>query len=841
MNGRGFFLIALAAAAIAAFFAAAPPAMAEGPATPRNKFRCELYINHAISGDATSWTPVRGTPDMIGNLANMSAADFIEGRPWPVDIKASRFYFKAGGLFFFHETSNYEFFARRNGPLRVYIDDRLALDLWNAVAGSETVKFQTALSAGWHKIKVKYVWRGGDVIAELGWSPRVPPIYNSFYKELFANERFAGPPALTTVETGITYNYLRASPFSPDSAYAGKRDYFSARWAGEFFFPQDAAYRFFLSGDDAVELYVGEKLSASASWGDVSEKVRLSDGSVLGGKIVDIFMPAGTHEIRFDHSEVFMDARAALIWWKAGLETGESKGGPAALAYDMLRGVPAPAISARLSGHEIAPYESAEVAAAGPGGGVLEAFADGGFSSPLAEGAKIASGARVYVRYSLNAAESSAGRPPVLKISSEDDEHGLMLATRAVDGAHGVYTAFFITDRRTAPEAGMPRIRATAPCQVRIEPAGGGNALCLETGGAWLPAFGNASEIEGASSPDLFIRSTDGEFFADHDAYLACVGGTAGPNGLFVARHDPSTGWSEPGGVSPASMPARRPSIFVFEQPGSENLIYAAFEDIARGGAASVAIMTGGERRFVGEPAFTNGPAANVTLWVCDLGAPVPYAAFRDQSADGRASLMAFEDGKWSYVGTRGFTPGPAGAPALSFLPTARYQYPCVAFIDEERGGRISVMKYNRGLWEYMGPACISDEKSSGVSLSCESGVAYAAYADGGRESRASVVKFNGGDWEYLGERGFSATGAEGLSVAVSEGSVYLLFIEKRAGGAVRVMKHSRGGWRPLPELPAVAGAIRSAKLRVSDGSVYVALEEQRRGGAGAVKAYKYD
>jgi hypothetical protein len=68
-----------------------------------------------------------------------------------------------------------------------------------------------------------------------------------------------------------------------------------------------------------------------------------------------------------------------------------------------------------------------------------------------------------------------------------------------------------------------------------------------------------------------------------------------------------------------------------------------------------------------------------------------------------------------------------------------------VAFADDSKGGRASVMKFANGAWTHACRAGFSKGRASFVRIAIgPGGTVYVAYQDAGAGGRAQVVKLNG-------------------------------------------------------------------------------------------------
>jgi beta-glucosidase len=115
--------------------------------------------------------------------------------------------------------------------------------------------------------------------------------------EYFANAKLQGTPALIGQEDRIDHLYEEGS-FAP----GGPVDDFSARWSGTFVAPRDDDYRFFVSSDDGVRLYVEDKCIVD-DWTPHSQKLEKAGLRLKAGQSVkfrlEYFEAGGDASVHF--------------------------------------------------------------------------------------------------------------------------------------------------------------------------------------------------------------------------------------------------------------------------------------------------------------------------------------------------------------------------------------------------------------------------------------------------------------------------------------------------------------------------------------------------------------
>jgi hypothetical protein len=166
------------------------------------------------------------------------------------------------------------------------------------------------LGKGLHTMAVQQTEAGADALIVLSWlrpgqeaMEPVPP--NVFFAvaapayglrgEYFAGELWEGEPLFTRVDPLLLFSWPEQEPW-PAS--------FSARWTGTLAAPADGTYRFQLSADDGVRLWLdGELVGESV----VPDNVNLID--------VQTELSAGPHAIRVDYFQRG-GGKALELWWQ---------------------------------------------------------------------------------------------------------------------------------------------------------------------------------------------------------------------------------------------------------------------------------------------------------------------------------------------------------------------------------------------------------------------------------------------------------------------------------------------------------------------------------------------
>jgi hypothetical protein len=186
------------------------------------------------------------------------------------------------------------------------------------------------------------------------------------------------------------------------------------------------------------------------------------------------------------------------------------------------------------------------------------------------------------------------------------------------------------------------------------------------------------------------------------------------------------------------------------------------------------------------------------------------YVAFDDGSVGGKLSVMDYNAGAWDYYPDlprgRGISLG--GAWQISMIVDAT-DVPSVAVADGGTGNKASEFYYDGAAWVNRGlpgftsglvPPTSVWYLHSAVS---PSGEQYVAFSDNTAGNAVTVMKFNAGTsaWELVGPRAFygSGPGVSDTGIAIdSKGTPYVAFCDIALGNRVTVMKFDGTLWQTV-------------------------------------------
>ncbi|MCI0420570.1 MAG: PA14 domain-containing protein, partial [Acidobacteria bacterium] len=198
----------------------------------------------------------------------------------------------------------HRFTVTADDGVRLYVDDVLRLDKW-IVQEATTYTVDVNLTAGNHSIKMEYFENTGFTAAKLSWEllPCVATVAPGNWRgEYFNNKDLNGAPAMVRND-GAGFIDFDFGSGSPSPACGIGADNFSARWTRTVNFSSAGNFRFTVTADDGVRLFVDNQLLLD-KWFD----------QVATTYPVDVSLTAGNHTLRLEHFENGGLAVAKLSW-----------------------------------------------------------------------------------------------------------------------------------------------------------------------------------------------------------------------------------------------------------------------------------------------------------------------------------------------------------------------------------------------------------------------------------------------------------------------------------------------------------------------------------------------
>ncbi|HEV8559728.1 MAG TPA: PA14 domain-containing protein [Actinophytocola sp.] len=257
--------------------------------TTEDPYHAEYFANQDLAG-----TPTLTRPDDNINF------DWGAGSPGdgiPVDHFSARWTkstdFAAG---------NYEFSVTSDDGARLYVDGVLVLNHWT-LQGPTTYTVTRALTAGTHQIVLEYLEIGGGALARFSYArtedpPPPPPV--PFQAEYFSNVDLIGPAVVTRNDDTVDFDWGQGSPdpLLPNN-------FFSARWTRTVDY-EEGTYRFSVTGDDGIRLYV-DGTQVADGWSDHGATTYTADVPLTAGPhavVIEYYERTGGAVAKFSVAKV---------------------------------------------------------------------------------------------------------------------------------------------------------------------------------------------------------------------------------------------------------------------------------------------------------------------------------------------------------------------------------------------------------------------------------------------------------------------------------------------------------------------------------------------------------
>jgi hypothetical protein len=213
----------------------------------------------------------------------------------------------------------YDFHARMDDGMRVYVDGELLIDEWRDEAVRE-VTASRHMSAGPHTLRVEYYDRQHHALANLWWEKHRS--FSHWKAVYWSNQDLLGSPVLIRDDAHINFNWDMGGPGGGIPS-----DYFSARWTRTLGL-EEGLYRFTVHVDDGARVWVDDELIID-DWNDRPLHELTADHVIAG---------AGVHAIKVEYYDSIVHARIHMSWvrigepsypdWKAEYFTNQHLAGP---------------------------------------------------------------------------------------------------------------------------------------------------------------------------------------------------------------------------------------------------------------------------------------------------------------------------------------------------------------------------------------------------------------------------------------------------------------------------------------------------------------------------------
>jgi subtilisin len=200
----------------------------------------------------------------------------------------------------------YRFTVTGDDGVRLWVNGKLVIDKW-FVQGAATYTADVFIPGGEPELRLEYFESSGNALARVSWETlvgsecyaNVP--FSRWKGEFYGNKELAGDPLIVR-DFGDSFVNFDVGVGSPGEACGVGVDNFSARWTRNINFPI-GRYRFTVTGDDGVRLWVGGKLIID-KW--------LNQAATT--YTAEMFLTSGFYEVRLEYFESGGNALARLSW-----------------------------------------------------------------------------------------------------------------------------------------------------------------------------------------------------------------------------------------------------------------------------------------------------------------------------------------------------------------------------------------------------------------------------------------------------------------------------------------------------------------------------------------------
>lgn len=253
------------------------------PATTTSVWQGEYFNNRWLSG-----TPVLLTGEEALNF------DWGYGGPGG-NVPTNEFSARWTRSLLVDEVSTgpYRFVVTADDGVRLWLNGRLLISEWSDHP-AQTFTADARLEPGHHELKVEYYENRGLATIKVRWEPMLRN--DRWQAEYFDNRYLHGTPALTRADASIDFDWGFGSPAANIPV-----NEFSARWTRTVDF-QPGVYRFTMTGDDGVRLWINDSLFMEA-WYEQSER-----------SYVDTIYLNGPTSLKMEYFELYGLAVAGLQW-----------------------------------------------------------------------------------------------------------------------------------------------------------------------------------------------------------------------------------------------------------------------------------------------------------------------------------------------------------------------------------------------------------------------------------------------------------------------------------------------------------------------------------------------
>ncbi|HEX6660080.1 MAG TPA: PA14 domain-containing protein, partial [Ilumatobacter sp.] len=192
----------------------------------------------------------------------------------------------------------YRFSGIHDDGMRAYIDNQPLVEHWTS--GREEFSVDKVVTGGTHELRVEYYEGGGEARAEFNYE-RIGDVVASgggWAAEYFDNRELAGAPVLSRTDEAIDFDWSSGAP--ADGVPANS---FSARWTKLVNFDEAGGYKFTVTSDDGVRLFVDGQLVLD-KWVFQSRTTNTANVGLTQGEhqiVLEYFDASGDAVAKFDY------------------------------------------------------------------------------------------------------------------------------------------------------------------------------------------------------------------------------------------------------------------------------------------------------------------------------------------------------------------------------------------------------------------------------------------------------------------------------------------------------------------------------------------------------------
>lgn len=200
----------------------------------------------------------------------------------------------------------YQFSARTEGGVRLWVDGYPVIDQWRET-DKTTYTGLVTVAAGSHQVEVHYLETYGNASLKITWQPYIAR-FSGWKGEYYATADLSGAPGVVRDDPAIDFNWSDGAP-----ATGLPSDFFSARWTRSLYLSPAGYYRFAITADDGVRLWVDSNL--------LLDEWHRADSQTY---FADVYLAAGTHAVKLEYYDHTGFSSIRMTWQRANTTQTQS-------------------------------------------------------------------------------------------------------------------------------------------------------------------------------------------------------------------------------------------------------------------------------------------------------------------------------------------------------------------------------------------------------------------------------------------------------------------------------------------------------------------------------------